>query len=62
LAAALAPLAAQDGTLHFAPLGDLKLASGKVIRDCRIGYRTFGRLDAAQSNAILFPPWFTVRR
>src|SRR5215813_12548971 len=46
---------AQD--LQFASLGDFKLESGKVIRDCRIGYRTFGKLNAAKSNAVLLPTW-----
>jgi homoserine O-acetyltransferase len=31
--------------LKFAKLGDFKLQSGEVIRDCRIGYRTFGKLN-----------------
>src|SRR5260221_2421321 len=44
-------------TLQFAQLGDFKLESGEVIRDCRIGYRTFGALNSNQSNAILFPTW-----
>jgi homoserine O-acetyltransferase len=42
---------------QFASLGDFKLENGEVIRDCRIGYRTFGKLNADQSNAILFPTW-----
>jgi homoserine O-acetyltransferase len=44
---------------QFASLGDFRLESGEIIRDCRIGYRTFGKLDAAKSNAVLFPTWFT---
>jgi homoserine O-acetyltransferase/O-succinyltransferase len=47
--------------LQTASLGDLKLESGEVIRDCRIGYRTFGALNAAKSNAVLFPTWFSGR-
>lgn len=43
---------------QYASLGDFKLQSGQVIQDCRIGYRTFGRLNAAKNNAILFPSWF----
>ena len=43
---------------QFASLGDLKLQSGEIIRDCRIGYRTFGQLNADKSNAVLFPTWF----
>lgn len=41
----------------FARLGDFRLESGEVIRDCRIGYRTFGVLNKERSNAILFPTW-----
>lgn len=45
--------------LQFANLGDLKLENGSVIHNCRIGYRTLGSLNAAKSNAILYPSWFT---
>src|SRR6476619_6221484 len=48
-------ISAQD--LQFAQLGDFKLENGQVIRDCRIGYRTFGKLNEARSNAIIFPTW-----
>jgi homoserine O-acetyltransferase len=54
-----AVLYAQDGQQRFAALGNLRLESGEVIRDCRIGYRTWGKLNAARSNAILFPTWFS---
>lgn len=43
--------------LRFANLGDFRLDSGEVIRDCRIGYRTFGKLNADTSNAISIPTW-----
>ena len=49
---------AQDGQQRFASLGDCKLESGQVIRDCRIGYRTWGQLNAARTNAVMFPTWF----
>jgi homoserine O-acetyltransferase len=52
-------LGAQDGEQRFAKLGDLRLESGEVIRDCQIGYRTWGKLNAAKSNAVLFPTWFS---
>jgi homoserine acetyltransferase len=42
---------------QFADLGDFKLTNGETIRDCRIGYRTFGKLNADKSNAIIFPTW-----
>lgn len=42
---------------QFAPLGDFKLESGEMIRDCRIGYRTFGVMNAQKSNAVLVTTW-----
>ncbi len=45
--------------LKFADLGDFRLESGELIHDCRIGYRTFGKLNAGKSNAVLFPTWFS---
>jgi hypothetical protein len=41
----------------FYHLGDFKLENGQVIKDCKIGYRTFGKLNASKSNAVLV--WFT---
>ena len=46
-----------DGQLQIANLGQCKLESGQVIEDCRVGYRTFGHLNAAADNAILMPTW-----
>jgi homoserine O-acetyltransferase/O-succinyltransferase len=46
-----------EGAQQFADLGDLKLSSGAVIHDFHLGYRTFGQLNAAKSNAILWPTW-----
>jgi homoserine O-acetyltransferase len=43
---------------QFANLGDFKLVNGETIRDCRIGYRTAGTLNADKSNAILVTTWF----
>lgn len=53
------PLFSQDGKLQFAKLGDFKLVSGDTLRDCRIGYRTYGHLNADKSNAIVIPTWAT---
>jgi homoserine O-acetyltransferase len=50
---------AQDGQQQFASLGDFKLESGETIRDCKLGYRTFGQINSDRSNAVLFPTWFT---
>ena len=35
----------------------MKLQSGAVIHDFQLGYRTYGKLNAAKSNAILWPTW-----
>lgn len=57
---ALAPLAAaQQGQQQFADLGACKLVSGRQIDHCRLGYRTWGTLNAGRSNAVLFPTWFS---
>src|SRR4051794_35493343 len=48
-----------DAQQRFADLGTCALESGQRIDGCRVGYRTFGTLDASKSNAILFPTWFT---
>ena len=51
--------AAGEGDLRFAELKTCKLESGAVIEECRVGYRTFGKLDRTKSNLVLFPTWFT---
>jgi homoserine O-acetyltransferase len=43
--------------LQVGRLGDLKLESGETLEDCRVAYRTFGRLNPARSNAVLVTPW-----
>jgi homoserine O-acetyltransferase len=47
--------------LQYASLGGLKLDNGSAIDNCKLAYRTFGKLNADKSNAILFPTWFTGR-
>ncbi len=47
-----------QGQVQFASLGDYPLENGQTIRDCQVGYRTFGQLNADKSNAILFPTWY----
>ena len=57
LARFILPAFAQDHPQQIASLGDFKLESGEVIRDCRIGYRTFGQLNADKSNVVIVPTW-----
>jgi len=39
-------------------IGDFTTTSGLIIKDCKIGYRTVGKLNADSSNVILWPSWF----
>ena len=57
----LFPIAARaaDGDQQIAQLHTCKLSNGRQIEDCFLGYRTWGTLNAQQSNAILFPSWFS---
>lgn len=49
----------KDGMQQIADLGVCHLVSGKQIDRCQLGYRTWGTLNAARSNAVLFPTWFS---
>ena len=40
-------------------LGDLPLARGGVLRDARLAYKTFGQLNAARDNCVVFPTYYT---
>lgn len=48
-----------QGHLRMAELGQCMLENGEVIKPCQIGYRTFGKLNAERSNAVLVLMWFT---
>jgi len=52
-----ASLYAKSGQLFY-NLGDFELISGKVIKECKIGYRTIGVLNSDKSNIVLYPTWF----
>jgi homoserine O-acetyltransferase len=47
--------------LLFANLGDLKLDNGDVLQDTKIGYRTYGSLNASKTNVLVIPTWFNGR-
>ena len=55
------PASAEDGVQRFAELKTCPLASGQVIQECRIGYRTFGTLNAHKDNAVIMPSWLNGR-
>lgn len=42
----------------FADLGNLNLENGEILYNCRVGYRTFGKMNEDKSNIVLFPTWF----
>ncbi|MDQ2775995.1 MAG: alpha/beta fold hydrolase [Acidobacteriota bacterium] len=54
-----APQPSAEGQQQFGDLGVCKLTSGQEITDCRLGYRTWGKLNSQRSNAVLFPTWFS---
>ncbi len=58
-AAGLAQPSAPDGHQQFADLGVCRLVSGDQIAGCHLGYRTWGKLNADRSNAVLFPTYFS---
>jgi homoserine O-acetyltransferase len=50
---------ALESPQQFAAFSECPLISGQVIAPCKIGYRTYGRLNDDKSNAVLVPTWFT---
>ncbi len=53
----LALAATAQAQQKFGEIGDLKLVSGEVLRECRVGYRTFGTMNADRSNVVVYPTW-----
>ncbi len=47
-----------QSNLQLADIGNLALANGDTIYNCKIGYRIFGEMNEDKSNIILFPTWF----
>jgi homoserine O-acetyltransferase len=46
---------ATDRKQQYAFIGNFPLENGTEIIDCKIGYRTFGKLNAIRSNAVIYP-------
>ncbi|MBT33388.1 MAG: hypothetical protein CMO01_27315 [Thalassobius sp.] len=44
--------------VNMAEIGDFQLENNQVIKNCKVGYLTFGKLNPDKSNAILFPTWY----
>jgi homoserine O-acetyltransferase len=48
-----------QGHYSLHDIGDLRLEEGGTLRSCKLGYATFGTLNADKSNAILVPTWYS---
>lgn len=46
------------GQVQTANFGDYTLDGGEVLKDTRIAYRTYGKLNPEKSNAVLFTTWY----
>ncbi|SIR50332.1 MULTISPECIES: alpha/beta fold hydrolase [Acidiphilium] len=40
-------------------LGDFGLQRGATIRGCKLAYKTFGTLNAAKDNVVVYPTWYS---
>ncbi|MEM8806658.1 MAG: alpha/beta fold hydrolase [Cyanobacteria bacterium P01_G01_bin.38] len=40
-------------------LGDVALQSGATLRDAKLAYKTYGKLNADKSNVIVYPTWYS---
>ena len=40
-------------------IGDLRLESGQVIKDCQVEYRIVGAANADKSNVVVWGTWFS---
>ena len=40
-------------------LGDFALQNGAILREAKLAYKTFGTLNAAKDNAVLYPTWYS---
>jgi homoserine O-acetyltransferase len=48
-----------QNNFHLVSIGDLKTTGGGIIKNCTIGYRTLGKLNADKSNVVLWLTWFS---
>ncbi len=48
-----------SGLVQEYKIGSFPLQSGQVLPDARLVYQTFGKLNAARDNAVLFPTWYS---
>ena len=45
--------------LQLVNIGDFTTTDGNVIKNCKVGYTTVGKLNSDKSNVVLWPTWFT---
>ena len=56
-----APHAPAQSPPSVLSVGTCRFSSRAIIRDCRVGYRAFGRLNRERTNAVLIPTWLQGR-
>ena len=39
--------------------GTVVLQSGAALRNCKLAYKTFGKLNAKKDNVIVYPTWYS---
>ena len=47
------------GPYEVENIGNLEIEEGGTIRDCKLAYARFGKLNANRDNAILVPTWYS---
>ncbi|MGB5942971.1 MAG: alpha/beta fold hydrolase [Leeuwenhoekiella sp.] len=47
-----------NGQIQIATFGDYQLDNGEILKNTRIGYQTFGKLNTTKDNALLFTTWY----
>lgn len=40
-------------------LGNAKLLRGATLRNAKLAYKTYGKLNASKSNVIVYPTWYS---
>lgn len=59
LALFISSLTFGQNNIQIASIGAFRTKSGGIIKNCKIGYRTTGKLNNDKSNVILWIPWLT---
>jgi homoserine O-acetyltransferase/O-succinyltransferase len=54
-------MASAPGEYDVFDVGDFLLQSGATLRNTRLAYKTYGTLNDAKDNAIVYPTWYSGR-